>query len=90
MLIRLLTYLFSFTELYAPIKEPLLPMHLFKITNFNMSVIVGTVGQMVFYALNILWPAQITSLYSTDNITIGLMSVSASLEHSNARTMMLY
>jgi hypothetical protein len=59
-----------------PLKLPLLPMHLFKIRNYVVAVIVGTVGQMVYYALNVLWPQQISSLYTTDNAMIGWMSVS--------------
>lgn len=51
-------------------------MKLFKIRNFVVAVVVGSVGQMSFYALNVLWPTQITNLYTTDNISIGWMSVS--------------
>lgn len=50
-------------------------MNLFKIRNFVVAVIVGSVGQMSFYALNVLWPTHITNLYTTDNLTIGWMSV---------------
>ncbi|CAG9949404.1 unnamed protein product [Clonostachys rosea f. rosea IK726] len=49
-------------------------MNLFKITNYNVAVIVGSVGQMSFYALNVIWPQQVTNLYTTDNIKIGWMS----------------
>lgn len=63
-------------EIYMPLKSPLIPMSLFKIGNYNVVVIVGSVGQMSFYALNIIWPQQITNLYTTDNIKIGWMSVS--------------
>ena len=68
--------LISSSEIYVPLKQPLLPMKLLKIRSFNVVVIVGTVGQMVYYALNVLWPTQIATLYTTDNITIGWMSVS--------------
>lgn len=59
-----------------PLKSPLIPMYLFKIRNYDVAVIVGSVGQMSFYALNVIWPQQITNLYTTDNIKIGWMSVS--------------
>lgn len=51
-------------------RSPLVPMNLFKITNYNVAVIVGSVGQMSFYALNVIWPQQVTNLYTTDNIKI--------------------
>jgi hypothetical protein len=59
-----------------PLKLPLLPLRLLKIRNYSVVVIVGTVGQMVYYALNVLWPQQITALYTTNNALIGWMSVS--------------
>jgi hypothetical protein len=65
-----LTYLESF----MPLKQPLLPVKLLKTRNLVAVVFVGSVGQMVYYALNVLWPQQITSLFTTNNIIIGLMS----------------
>lgn len=62
-------------EIYMPLKQPLLPVKMLKNRNFIAACIVGTVGQMVYYALNVLWPQQITALYTTDNITIGWMAV---------------
>lgn len=64
-----------------PLKTPLVPMKLFKIRDFSIAVIVGSVGQMAYYALNIIWPGQITNLYTTDNLTIGWMSVRAEFSH---------
>jgi hypothetical protein len=64
-----------------PLKLPLLPIRLLKIRNYAVAVIVGTVGQMVYYALNVLWPQQIAALYTTDNAMIGWMSVSCSLPY---------
>lgn len=57
-----------------PLKTPLVPMKLFKIRDFSVAVIVGSVGQMAYYALNIIWPGQIANLYTTDNIRIGWLS----------------
>ncbi|KAL5319252.1 hypothetical protein ACEPPN_012302 [Leptodophora sp. 'Broadleaf-Isolate-01'] len=62
------------TEIYMPLKQPLLPMHLFKIRTFVVVVIVGSIGQMVYFALNIFWPQQITTLYTTNNMKIGVIS----------------
>ena len=49
-------------------------MKLFKIRDFSVAVIVGSVGQMAYYALNIIWPGQIANLYTTDNLKIGWLS----------------
>ncbi|EON69199.1 hypothetical protein W97_08558 [Coniosporium apollinis CBS 100218] len=65
---------FALYEIYVPLKQPLMPMKLFKIRNLVAVVVVGCVGQMVYYALNVLWPVQITALYATDNMKIGIMS----------------
>jgi hypothetical protein len=58
------------------LKIPLLPMNLLKNRGYVVAVIAGTVAQMVYYSLNVLWPAQIASLYTTNNAMIGWISVS--------------
>lgn len=72
---------FVFYEAYMPLKQPLLPLRLFKHPNIVPVVLVGCVGQMVYYALNVLFPQQAAQLFTTNNILIGLMSstVGASL-----------
>ena len=49
-------------------------MKLFKIRDFSVAVVVGSVGQMAYYALNIIWPGQIGNLFTTDNLKIGVLS----------------
>ncbi|CAI6290664.1 unnamed protein product [Periconia digitata] len=61
-------------ELYMPLPEPLLPMKLFKVRNYWVAVVVGSIGQMSYYALSVLWPTHITALYTKDNMTVGWMS----------------
>jgi hypothetical protein len=63
------------TEAYMPLKQPLLPMRMLRRRNYVAVVIVGTVGQMIYFALAILWPQQIAALYTTSNSKIGIMSV---------------
>jgi MFS family permease len=65
---------FALYETYMPLKQPLLPVKLFKIRNLSACIIIGSTGQMVYLALNVLWPMQINALFTTDNITIGLLS----------------
>ena len=69
-----LVAVFFVYQVYMPLKQPLMPIKLLKIRNFSAVVIVGCVGQMVYYALNLLWPTIITTFLTTDNITVGLMS----------------
>lgn len=66
---------FGFYEAYMDLKQPLLPLRLFKHRNLVAAIFVGSVGQMIYYALNVLFPQQITALFTTNNILIGLMSV---------------
>lgn len=65
---------FALYEIYMPLHTPLLPMKLFKIRNFVVAVVVGSCGQMSWYALNLLWPYHIQNLYTTDNSKVGWMS----------------
>ncbi|KAL1898142.1 hypothetical protein Sste5346_003544 [Sporothrix stenoceras] len=69
-----LVAVFFLYQIYMPLKQPLMPIKLLKIQTFSAVVIVGCVGQMVYYALNLLWPIIITTFLTTDNIKIGLMS----------------
>lgn len=39
-------------EIYAPLKRPLVPMHLFKNWDYNVLTIVSAVGGMLYYSLN--------------------------------------
>ena len=76
---------FVLYEAYVPLKQPLLPLRLFKHRNLVAVVFVGSVGQMVYYALNVLFPQQITALFTTNNILIGAISVSEVLACSAGR-----
>lgn len=57
-----------------PLKYPLIPMSLFKNTKWLALAGVASVATMFYYSLTVIWPQMITSLYSSDNIKIGLMS----------------
>jgi hypothetical protein len=62
-----------------PLEQALVPMSLFKITNYSAVVVTASVGTMIYFSMNILWPLQIGALYTTDNIQIGWLSVSKTL-----------
>ncbi|KAF2403745.1 MFS general substrate transporter [Trichodelitschia bisporula] len=68
--------LFVLWEIYAPLKEPLVPMHLFKSGRWVAAVILLGLGAGVYYAFSIIWPAQVTVLYGDgDLMKIGFYSV---------------
>lgn len=55
---------FFLYEAYAPLKEPLLPMHLLKNMPWNITVLLWALGAAIYYALAILWPSMVATLYS--------------------------
>lgn len=65
---------FAFYEIYMPLKQPLFPFRLIKIRNIWTCVIIGSTIQMVWFALNVFWPIQLTVLYTSDQTSIGLLS----------------
>lgn len=46
---------FTLWEIYAPLKEPLVPMHLFKNGPWVVSTVVLGVGAGMYYAFAIIW-----------------------------------
>ena len=61
-------------ESYMTLKYPLIPTSLFRNTRWLALAGVAAVATMFYYSLTVIWPQMITSLYSSDNIQIGLMS----------------
>jgi hypothetical protein len=67
--------LFVLWEIYAPIKEPLVPMHLFKSGRWTCSVVLLGLGAGVYYAFSIILPIQAAVLYNNgDLIRVGWIS----------------
>jgi len=52
-------------EAYAPLKEPLLPLHVLNNLGWNISVLLWALGAAIYYALAILWPSMVATLYSS-------------------------
>ncbi|OAA63312.1 siderophore iron transporter [Niveomyces insectorum RCEF 264] len=71
--------IFVVYEAFMPLEQPLLPLKLLKNRGYVCVVLCGCIGQMCLFALSILWPQQIEYLYTTDNITIGWMSITTGL-----------
>lgn len=70
----LLLVSFALYEIYMPLKQPLFPFRLIKIRNIWTCVIIGSTMQMVWFALNVFWPIQLTVLYTSNERSIGLLS----------------
>ncbi|KAK0392755.1 hypothetical protein NLU13_2250 [Sarocladium strictum] len=67
--------LFILWELYAPLKEPLIPMHLFRNTEWFAAAILLGLGAGVYYAFAIIWPMQVNVLYNDGNmVRMGVIS----------------
>lgn len=54
---------FVLWESFAKLKEPLVPMHLFKNAGWNAATILSGLGASVYYALAIVWPSMVAVLY---------------------------
>jgi MFS family permease len=65
---------FTLYEVYMPLKQPLFPFRLIKIRNIWTCVVIGSTMQMVWFALNVFWPVQLTVLYTNNETKIGLLS----------------
>lgn len=57
---------FVFWESLARLKEPLVPMHLFRNRAWNAATIVSGLGASIYYAFAIVWPQMVVVLYSDD------------------------
>jgi len=67
---------FVFYEAYVP-SDPLIPTSLLKNLQFMMFTACACVGGMIYYALGVVWPSTVATLFTTDLIHQGWLSVSA-------------
>jgi MFS family permease len=58
---------FVFYEAYAPLKQPLVPIRLFKNTGYVASVLLLGLAASVYYAFSLLFPQMVYILYSTSD-----------------------
>ncbi|KJR86888.1 siderophore iron transporter [Sporothrix schenckii 1099-18] len=56
---------FVLWEMYAPLREPLLPMHLFRNVEWVAACVLLGLGAGVYYAFAIIWPAQAAVMYNS-------------------------
>jgi hypothetical protein len=64
---------FSLYELYVPLKEPLIPMHLFKNLPWVSDVWMLACGASVYFCFSIVWPLMVFGLYTSDLTKGGLL-----------------
>src|ERR1700760_717255 len=58
-----------------PLKYPLVPMRVFRSRAYNGIVTTALVGSMIYYSMTVLWPSQVSNLYTTDIMYAGWLSV---------------
>ena len=63
-------------EVLMPLKEPLLPPYLFRNRGWVVSVILWSLGASTYYALALLWPSMVATLYAGthSHMWVGLVS----------------
>lgn len=61
--------LFALWEVYAPLKEPLIPLRLFKDGRWVVACVLLGLGAGVYYAFAIIWPMQVAVLYNDGSLT---------------------
>jgi uncharacterized membrane protein len=66
----LLLVAFVLYELYMPIKQPLVPMSLFKIRTYRLSVLLWSFGAAIYYANAIIWPNMVATLYGSSHSSV--------------------
>lgn len=72
----LLAAFFSW-EIYYPMGEPLVPMHLFKNRGWVISTLLVSIGASIYYAFGIVWPGMVNLLYANgDQIYAGWLQCS--------------
>ncbi|KAH7088006.1 fungal trichothecene efflux pump [Paraphoma chrysanthemicola] len=66
---------FVLYECYMPLKDPLVPMRLFRNYGWVVTVLVLGIGPTIFYGFAIVWPQMVFGLYTTDVKYGSLLSV---------------
>lgn len=61
---------FALYETFANLKEPMMPIHLFKEPGYASSVMMVSIGASVYYAFAIIWPNMVNTLYSDGHSTM--------------------
>ena len=65
---------FVLYECFVPLKEPLVPMHLFRNIPWVADIVLVALGASIYYAFAIMWPIMVFTLYTSDLTYGGLLS----------------
>lgn len=55
---------FVLWEMYGNLKEPMMPIHVFRHRGWNITILMWSLGAAIYYANAILWPSMVAALYS--------------------------
>ncbi|CAK7219829.1 hypothetical protein SBRCBS47491_003983 [Sporothrix bragantina] len=69
-----LLIIFGFWETYAPLREPLVPMHIVRDLKWVCNSAVLGLGASAYYSLAIIWPMQASVVYGATDIELGALS----------------
>lgn len=69
---------FALWELFAPLKEPLVPMRLFANIQWVATTLLLSCGVSLYYAFYLVWPKQVIALYSQSTMYDSWLSCAAS------------
>lgn len=61
---------FALYESFAKLKEPMMPVHLFKEPGYASAVMMVSIGASVYYAFAIIWPSMVSVLFSEGKSTM--------------------
>lgn len=74
---------FGLWEAYASLKQPLIPMHLFRDRDWVVGMLLLSFGASVYYAYAIVWPQAVIALYSTGQENMrGILSCAAGVPYN--------
>ncbi|CAK7202848.1 hypothetical protein SEUCBS139899_005575 [Sporothrix eucalyptigena] len=65
---------FALYEAFMPLSHPLIPMSLFANSAYVALVLCASVCSMIYYSINVIWPTEISALFTTDLVQIGWLS----------------
>ncbi|OAG42658.1 hypothetical protein AYO21_03243 [Fonsecaea monophora] len=68
----LVSVAFVLYEVYMPLNRPLMPMHLWLNRDYTSITILTTVGGMVYFSINVIYPVMVAALFTTDVVLGGL------------------
>ncbi|KIW81115.1 hypothetical protein Z517_04138 [Fonsecaea pedrosoi CBS 271.37] len=63
-----------YAEMYSGVYRPLVPMHIFRDFQYDMIVVLTTVGGMIYYSMTVIYPVSLGVFFSSDPMTVGWLS----------------